>query len=314
VEETGTPTEPPPPQPTPPDHGPPAWQRPRAIVAGALVLLLVGYLVFGGGGLDESDLDLFPRESTVLVVIDVASVLDSDLLDTIRDVFREEYDEFVEKMREETGFVPEDVDTVVFGGNFLAGDPLVLVVFDDSLDDGQIEKLAKSLRVREPQEREVRDHRVWGSANDRMAIAEIRSDTLLFGEGKAIEAALRARDEGDENELGEMLVDEVGLDADLVAIIDLPSLIAAAGSLGRDLRAVMPVISRHVGPLVMRTDYDGGPRGTVKLLDADGDVAARYDVEVDGDFLEDILTDLGRLAARREPARVRPARAERAGR
>jgi len=33
VEETGTPTEPPPPQPTPPDHGPPAWQRPRAIVA-----------------------------------------------------------------------------------------------------------------------------------------------------------------------------------------------------------------------------------------------------------------------------------------
>lgn len=284
------------------------------VVAIALAVVVAAYLLLGGGGVRRSDLDLLPANTAFVLVMDAEEILSSSLGETVRDVFAGPWAEFEEEMRREVGLGPDDVRHLVFGGDVASPKPIVIVVLEDSIDDDQLARIAQSLRIRSEGPRDVDGHRVWGDPDDRMALGRVRGDTLIIGPTFEVEASLRGR--RGRSELVELLVAEAGLDASLAMAFDWSAIMTSLRGLDRDFRELLPVLARRIGPVVVRADVGSGTTATAKLFDGNGDVAATYSAEVDGGFLEGLLTDLGRLAKPRrrppddffepEPARVAP--------
>ena len=261
-------------------------------LAGLVVLLAVWF--FGDSSIDRSDLELLPSDSAFIVVANVEELMDSSLAENLRAAFSDQYGKAVAEMREEAGFGPEDVHQVVFAGKAESVAPFVIVVFKNELDQDQLKKFLDSLRLRNGDEREVNGHRVWGDKPSRVAAAELRSGTLVFGPIGDVEAALASGSKTGPADLIELLVSEEGLDAQFAAVFDWRVRGAMPRVIDREIAALVPKLVNHIGPVLVRAEIDDGAVASFQLFDTDGNAVVRTTSEIDGDFLERLLSDVGR--------------------
>jgi len=287
----------------PPPRSPASpWTRPRLLaLAGVGAVALLAYARFAGGGLSESHLDLLPANSAFVLVADVERIHDSDLAETVRAAFGDAYERLVEKMREETGFGPTDVAHVVFGGDPSSGKPTIVVVMKEDLDGDALDRVAKSLRLRD-EPRDVEGGRLW-SRSSRQALGWPGDNVLVLGPTAEVERALRGG--GGRSPVVERLVAEGGLDASLAVAFDWTVSPGLRRELERSLPGLATLLAKHVGPFVGHVDVGDTIAAEARLYAPDGDVVARYNAEVDGDFLAALLTDLATTAM--QPRRRRPA-------
>jgi len=275
----------------------PWWRRPPlpAIVAVAAVVALV-YWMASDDAFEFSDLELLPKDSSYVVVVNVDAVYSSELGELIRDAFSDQIRKAEGEMREEVAFVPEDLSYFVVGGNVDASAPVIILAFEDEPDDAQIAKLVQSVCRQDVPSAERDGHRVWKSESRRMAMLEIRDGTFLIGLSDAVDHALAVLDSGGSNDIADLMADQDLLESPAAAVFDWRTIKEVQRQLPRGLEGVAAAMAKHIGPILVKAQVDDGVAAEWTLLNTDDDIVMRATMEIDGDFLEELIRDLARLA------------------
>ena len=270
----------------------------RGILAIAVIIALIVWLT-GDDALETSDLHLMPETATFLFVADVDAINDTTLAASVRRKFKRQIDEIESEFRERIGFDTEALSSVAFGGSPNGRDFAVIFGFKEDPSDELLARLVKSLRTKSDEPTEIHGYRVWGSENDRTRMIELRTRTLLVGEGKSVAHALDVLDKGGTNPLVETLTSHGALDASFAGVFDLTAAGNLSRGLSRDLRDIVPAMAKHMGPILVHANVDAGVEAEWRMLSAEdpSDTAMRSRMEIDGDFLERVLLEVARLVA-----------------
>ena len=261
---------------------------------GVVFVLVVGYMFFSGASVDRADLELLPGDSAFIVVADVDALMDTELFETAREMFGTEYNDMLAEMRKEVGFGPGDISQYLVGGTTKMRMPIMILYFKNDPDEERIKKLVESLRIRDATERDVNGHRVWGAQSGRAAVGRVRSGTIMIGPAADVDAALGSDDRAGPSKLIDLFVEEGGLDAQFAGIFDW----RAPGAVPREVTDLVPGLANHIGPVLFTAEADEDTTASIRLFNTDGDSVARASIEVDGEFLEQLLEEVKRMTQR----------------